>query len=185
MQEIEVKIPVSELDAAEARVRESGFRAAGPAQFERNILFDTAAGDLQRTKRLLRIREAGGRTILTVKMPPVEGGRHKVREEREVEVSDAAEAAALFQGLGYEPAWTYEKRRTTYRRGGEPGVIEVDDTPIGGYLELEGAPEWIDRTAAELGFTPEDYSTASYWTLFVEWKTRTGSLVRDMVFEAE
>lgn len=184
MKEVEVKIPVPDLGAAEARVRAAGFRAEGPAHFERNTLFDTAAGDLARTKRLLRVREADGRAILTVKMPPVEGGRHKVREEREVAVSDAAETAALLRGLGYEPAWIYEKRRTTYRRAGEPGVIEVDETPIGGFLELEGEPGWIDRTAAELGFSPEDYSTASYWTVFTEWKARTGSEVRDMVFEA-
>ena len=32
--------------------------------------------------------------------------------------------------------------------GNEPGVIELDETPAGDFLELEGPPEWIDATAA-------------------------------------
>ena len=182
MTEIEVKIPVADLAAAEERVRACGFEADEPPHFERNTLYDTAGKDLFHGRKLLRIREADGRTILTIKLPPVDGGRHKVREEREVEASDAGELHAILAGLGYQPAWRYEKRRTTYRRSGDGGQIEVDDTPIGGFLELEGEPEWIDRTAAELGFTPDDYSTASYYTLFVEWRDRTGSEAEHMTF---
>jgi hypothetical protein len=35
------------------------------------------------------------------------------------------------------------------------------------YLELEGAPGWIDRNARRLGFAESDYSTASYYGLYV------------------
>ena len=182
MTEVEVKIPVDDLREAERRVRSLGFEPVRPTVFERNTLYDNAAFDLRAGKKVLRIREVGERTILTSKAPPIEGGPHKVREEREVEVSDAREMHGILATLGYRPAWRYEKRRTTFRRGEESGVIEIDDTPIGGFLEIEGAPNWIDETAEALGFKPVDYSTASYYTLFLEWRERTGSDVEHMAF---
>ena len=35
------------------------------------------------------------------------------------------------------------------------GVATLDETPIGVYLELEGQPGWIDRTARRLGYARE------------------------------
>jgi hypothetical protein len=55
--------------------------------------------------------------------------------------------------------------------------------PIGTYLELEGAPRWIDRTARALGFGPPDYITASYGRLYLEWCAREGREPSHMVFE--
>ena len=139
MTETEIKIPVSDLPAVEDRIRARGFTAEGPPQFERNTLYDTSSRDLFEARKLLRVREAGDRTILTVKLPPVDGARHKVREEREVEASDAGEMHAILAGLGYQPAWRYEKRRTTYRHSGEGGLIEVDDTPIADSWSLKAS----------------------------------------------
>ncbi len=42
------------------------------------------------------------------------------------------------------------------------GVAMLDETPAGVFLELEGPPRWIDRTARRLGFGEADYITASY-----------------------
>jgi adenylate cyclase, class 2 len=59
----------------------------------------------------------------------------------------------------------------------------LDETPIGTYLELEGDPDWIEAMARELGFGEKDYITASYGQLFIEWRERTASTGKEMVFE--
>ena len=149
------------------------------------MLYDTPAADLFGGDKLLRVRETAGKTIGTVKGPPLAGGRHKVREEHETEAADAGALGRIFETIGYEPVWVYEKYRTRFTRGSEPGVIEVDEMPIGSFVELEGPPDWIDRTASELGYSPTDYVTFSYRDLFVAWKQESGSGLRDMVFESE
>jgi len=59
-----------------------------------------------------------------------------------------------------------------FRRPGQPGKALVDETPVGNFLELEGPPDWIDRTARRLGFRPGDYSLASYRDLYLAWPKR-------------
>ena len=60
----------------------------------------------------------------------------------------------------------------------------MDETPIGDIGEIEGAAKWIDRTAKKLGISQTDYSTASYATLFFEWKKRTHSKAMQMTWKA-
>jgi len=62
------------------------------------------------------------------------------------------------------------------------GVATLDDTPIGVFLELEGAPGWIDRTARLLGFAEQDYITASYRSLYVDDCAARGIPPADMIF---
>ena len=79
---------------------------------------------------------------------------------------DSSAVLAILARAGY-PAWfRYQKYREEFTR--EDCIITVDETPIGIFLELEGPGEWIDATAARLGFTPADYITASYAKLYRE-----------------
>jgi len=55
---------------------------------------------------------------------------------------------------------------------------------MGCYVELEGAPRWIDRTARRLGFNRELYITASYPTLYLEFCKEKRVEPRDMIFKA-
>ncbi|MGH9660150.1 MAG: class IV adenylate cyclase, partial [Bryobacteraceae bacterium] len=82
--------------------------------------------------------------------------------------------------LGYRPVFRYEKRRAVYN--GRGGLICVDETPIGNFLELEGPPAWIDRTARRLGFRDGDYITASYGELYLDWCRTAGVEPSDMTF---
>ena len=68
------------------------------------------------------------------------------------------------------------------RSPGEPGVVTVDETPIGNFLELEGPAEWIDAKAAALGFTPSDYILESYGRLYLADCERRGVEPSNMVF---
>jgi len=181
MLEIEIKLRLADHAAFRSVLIDRGW-SPSPEVFERNTVFDTPSRALHGTGRLLRIREIDKRAIVTVKLPSENDGRHKVREEHQFETDDPAEAREVFVGLGYEPAWIYEKRRTTFRRDGETGIIEVDETPIGDFAEMEGDAKWIDLTAAAFGFSKQDYLLESYRDLFDAWREETDSDVIHMRF---
>jgi len=95
------------------------------------------------------------------------GRQYKVRDEREVRVTDANACAHVLAAFDLKPRFRYEKYRTTYHLPSQAGVIEVDldETPIGNFLELEGSRRAIDRAARALGFGPADYIVESYGDL--------------------
>jgi len=84
--------------------------------------------------------------------------------------------------LGFNAVFRYQKYRTEYKQPSRSGVATLDETPIGVYLELEGQPAWIDRTAKKLGYTEQDYITSSYGRLYLEWRERHKSAPHDMLF---
>lgn len=179
---------------------------------EWNVIFDTPQGGLAKHGQLLRIRMetpaatpkigkpvAGQRTLLTFKRPPVGGTmpsgraqerhRHKVRDEFELEVADASILAKIFEGLGMSGWFRYEKYRTTFRLPGSARwanglLIELDETPIGLFVELEGPAAAIDRAAQELGYSRRDYVLKNYLVLYVEECRRLGKVPKDMLFPA-
>jgi adenylate cyclase class 2 len=179
--EIEIKLPLPDVAAGARLLRAAGFRISKRRVFEANTLFDTARQTLRRSGRLLRVREAGRRAILTYK-GPARPGKHKNREELELEVADPRKLAELLARLGFRAAFRYEKYRTEYGRPRESGVATLDETPIGAYLELEGAPAWIDRGARRLGFSESSYITASYYALYAEYCKRRGIRPTHMTF---
>jgi adenylate cyclase class 2 len=100
-------------------------------------------------------------------------------------VSDPRRLSEMLVRLDFIPAFRYEKYRTEYRRPGEAGSAMLDETPIGVYLELEGAPAWIDRSARRLGFAESDYSTASYGGLYADYCIQHGLPVTHMTFSSD
>jgi len=131
----------------------------------------------------LRVREDGKRGVLTFKGAEAIG-KYKDREEMEVEVSDPRRLSEMLARLDFIPAFRYEKYRTEYRRRGEAGSAMLDETPVGVYLELEGEPRWIDRSARRLGFAEADYCTANYGGLYADYCKRRGLPVTNMIFDA-
>lgn len=211
--ETEIKLRLTDLKAFERGLKRLGARPvdARGRVYERNIVFDTPESRLAERGQLLRIRtetpskgskKRGGRVgkervVVTFKTPVENqssaGGvspameRHKVREELELEVSEAGAMVKIFEGLGMKGWFTYEKYRTTYqlpasKRWGKGLLIEQDETPIGTFVELEGSPEAIDRAAEELGFSKEDYILKNYLVLYMEECQQKGIKPTDMVF---
>lgn len=151
---------------------------------EMNILFDTPDGGFARHGQLLRIRtesspnagtKSDRRAVLTYKGPAErhESSRYKVREEREVVVADAEAMQTILEALGLRGWFRYEKFRTTLAMPGSArwaaGLhLELDETPIGTFLEIEGPASAIDRAAHMLGFSPREYVTKSYLALHVD-----------------
>jgi adenylate cyclase class 2 len=165
--ETEIKLRAPDPAAAAELLTTHGFTLLKPRTHERNSVFDTEARDLRASGRLLRVREAGGICTLTFKAPATTG-RHKTREELEVEVSNTHTLEEIIQRLGYRRSFVYEKYRTEFEDDGR-GTAVLDETPIGTFLELEGDAQWIDSSAARLGFNESDYITASYGRLYLEW----------------
>ena len=173
--ETEVKLRVSSVEAARESLRRLGARIVRERHFEDNVLFDDARGSLRASGTVLRLRRTPDGAVLTFKGPRAIEGGVKSREERETAVGDADEARAILRNLGYRPLFRYEKHRETWTHRGQE--IEVDETPIGAFLEIEGDADGIHAVAAELGFSPSDYVTESYVGLFF-----AGGGQGDMVF---
>jgi adenylate cyclase, class 2 len=179
--EIEIKLGIADAGEGRRKLRAAGFRVARRRVFEANIVYDTPSSVLREQGKLLRLRTAGKVHTLTFKGPP-SLGKHKSRVELEVSVSDAATAARVIEALGYEAKFRYEKYRTEFAKPGEAGIAVIDETPIGCFLELEGPPRWIDRTARALGFRESDYNTKSYGTLYLDYCRERGIRPAHMVF---
>ncbi len=180
--EIEIKISYPRgADAAGELIESRGYRVSKPRVFESNTLFDRESGELRNSDRLFRLRRVEKTALVTYKGPSL-GGPHKSREEIEFDVSDADRFTRVLERLGYLPTFRYEKYRTTFARTGEPGEITIDETPMGIFLELEGEAGWIDRTAADFGFSTGDYITASYAVLYRQYRSNHPGAPADMTF---
>jgi adenylate cyclase, class 2 len=184
-----------------------------PRMHEMNLLFDTPDGGLAKHGQLLRIRtelpaplkkkatsKVAPRHLLTFKSPPESlaigeiprqptHSRYKIREETELVIADAPALQKIFEGLGLRGWFRYERYRTTYKlpprvRWAHGLLIEVDETPIGTYVELEGPGDSIDRAAKELGFSPSDYIQKNYLVLYLEDCKKRGQSPKDMLFSS-
>ena len=183
--ETEIKFRIADLASLAQRLEAAGFRVQTSRSFESNVLYDTPDRQMRARTEILRIRSYAGRWTLTHKRLPAGApgeSRHKHRIETETAISDGDALSSVFLSLGLVAAFRYEKWRTEWHDG--QGHCVVDETPIGNYAELEGSPEWIDRTAKRLGVNPADYITLSYGRLFDLWRQQHGSSVEDLTFAA-
>ena len=172
--ETEIKLSLESAAQGKLLLKRAGFRVRRRRALEENTLFDTAGGALRRARTALRIRQSRGRAILTYK-GPVLPGKHKSREELEIEIGDAAQGAGILARLGFEPVFSYRKFRAEYAGKSASGIICLDETPAGCFLELEGTPRWIERTRRALGFRPSDTVIATYVQLYTDASIRTGA----------
>lgn len=181
--ETEVKISVTELTSIAQKLQQAGFSESVPRVFEANVLFDTREGSLRSGGTMLRLRQVGERTVITWKGPQV-AGPHKSRPETETTVESYDALHAILTEIGFQPTFRYEKFRTEYQEPSAQGVVTVDETPIGFFLELEGNGDWIDRTARRLGFSPTDYILDSYGKLYLADCEKHGRTPGNMIFPA-
>jgi adenylate cyclase class 2 len=179
--ETEVKLRVTDKSAIVARLRAAGFTIAGEREFEGNTIYDTPDRALCQKGVLLRLRQTRGMCILTWK-GPAESGPHKRRVELETIAGSYEILHQIFTQLGFQPSFRYEKYRTEFSSAHDCGLVTLDETPIGNFLELEGPAEWIDRTAARLGFSPSDYILDSYARLYELDCARRGVEPQNMTF---
>jgi adenylate cyclase class 2 len=198
--EIEIKLRITDRHAIERKILALG-AAPRPRVKEQNTLYDTPNSDLRRRKMLLRLRietpttrnarsTSRERVILTAKAPPHQPqtnkhpSRYKIRAEREQLVPESSrQYAKALIALGFRPAFHYDKFRTTFRL---PNLhLDLDETPAGTFLELEGMPQAIDRAAQALGFSKQAYLRSTYWDLYAADCRRRGITPKNMLFSTK
>jgi adenylate cyclase, class 2 len=187
MIETEIKIRFERGSPEDARelIERRGYTVIEPRTLENDQVFDRDSTELRNADQLLRLRRSGSRATVTYKGPATRE-RYKSREEIEFDVSDAVAFQLVLDRLGYTPRFRYEKYRTKFAAPPpEPGIVTIDETPIGIFLELEGPAEWIDRTAARLGFAHSEYCTASYAALYREYLRSHLGAHPNMVFNPD
>jgi adenylate cyclase class 2 len=192
--ETEIKLRVDDLVVLIRKLNRLGARTNGRV-LERNTLFDTPDASFRRRGRLLRLRvETPARSpliaagpagaILTSKQPaPASAAAaYKQNLESEIAVTAPKQWFGQMRALGLRPAFRYEKFRTRFRLGRLH--LDLDETPVGTFLELEGDRRRIDRAAHALGYSRRDYIRGTYWDLYAADCRRRGRIPRDMLFGA-
>jgi adenylate cyclase class 2 len=175
MDEREIKLRVSGPEAAREAVVRLGGTVSRRRHFEDNLLFDDGNSRLNKAGCVLRLRRRDpGSAAVTFKGEKTVVDGVRSRPETESEVSDADAVQSILAGLGYEPRFRYQKFRESY--AWRDAEIEIDETPIGTFLEIEGPIATIHAAAEALGRGPKDYITDSYVGLFLA-QGGTGDMV--------
>ena len=184
--EIEVKLRFDDLGAF---ARAGIFLETEIARhFEDNWLLDSPDGHLGARAAILRVRSANGKGAITYKEKASgqeAASMFKKRVEIETAIEDPESALAVFERLGYRKWFRYQKYRTVYRatlHDDSKLHVMFDETPLGSFVELEGAEEIIARAVELLGVTPEDYILESYIAIQAENCRRRGLPLEDMTF---
>lgn len=162
--ETEVKLRVRDLGDVRDALRRLGARPVRERHFEENVLFDDAAGSLRAQGTVLRLRRTPRGGVLTFKGPREMSEGVKSREERETDVADPEALDGILRRLGYRPVFRYQKYRESWSHAGQ--AVELDETPIGAFVEIEGDEAGIHAVARALGYGPADYLGESYVGLF-------------------
>jgi len=182
--ETEVKIAVADLDAIRERLEAAGATLRAPRVFERNVRYEDEAGSLTPNEIVLRLRQD---TVarLTYKAPPdpaaATAANVRTRFEAEVTVSDFDTMDIILRRLGFRPYVVYEKYRTTYWLG-EAEVV-LDEMPFGLFIEVEGAPDAIERALGALGLADAPRIFESYLVLFERVKAALKLDAHDLTFD--
>jgi adenylate cyclase class 2 len=173
--ETEAKIRVSSLPAVRKRIRALAGRRLSPRTFESNTLFDRPDGGIRASGRSLRVRRYGSTGSVTLKgAARIEGGV-KSREELETAVASPEVLARVLSALGFSPGFRYEKFREVWKVGST--VVCLDETPLGSFVEIEGGPGAIARTAEALDISSSEFLSDSYPALWSQ-----AGCAGDMVF---
>jgi adenylate cyclase, class 2 len=182
MLEQEVKLPFSTVEAARQAVHATGARLVVSRRLLQDRLFDTPDGRLRNSGCALRVRRDRDAGFLTFKGPADAQAAVKSREEIETAIGDARVAIAIVGRLGFVQVFLAEKYREEYALG--DAHVSIDEAPIGVFVEIEGTPDVIARTAAAFGKSRADYRLESYPRLYTQWCLARGLTPGDMTFES-
>lgn len=179
--ETEVKIKIGDPADFCRRLEILGPDILSARHFEDNLLLDFPDERLRTHQCLLRIRfTADSHGILTFKGCPQPNGIFKIREELETSLGDGATALQILENIGMQVGFRYQKYRREYDVKGVH--VAVDETPIGNYIEIEGAEEGIRNLAGMLGFEEAQFVRLSYYSLYLEYCREREETPHFMVF---
>jgi adenylate cyclase, class 2 len=152
--EVEMKFPVPEMTALEARLTGLGATIAA-AQSETDVYFAHPARDFAKTDEALRIRRKGTANFLAYKGPKIDAAT-KTRREIDLPLPPGEEAALawtdLLETLGFAPVGQVCKSRRKVQVDWQGRRVEVSLDQVerlGAFVELELAVEPDDVEAAK------------------------------------
>lgn len=180
MLEREVKLKFDSADTAREAILAAGATPLHGRRLQEDALLDDAADTLRARGCALRIRMENGKSRITFK-GPIQDSVMKLRDEFETVVGDGVVLLRVFEELGYQVWFRYEKYREEFAH--EDVIVAVDETPVGVFVEIEGSERGITAMAAAMGRTPDDYILDSYRGLFVKHLAARGLTGADMVFD--
>jgi len=107
------------------------------------------------------------------KGPTEYAGGYKVREELSTEVSDPEALASILEGLGYHVTREIHRQIAQYELHG--AVVRFEQYPrMDVLVEVEGAPEAIERAIAALAIPREAFTSERLPAFVARYEARTG-----------
>jgi predicted adenylyl cyclase CyaB len=176
MLEVELKSTVDDLAKRRALVE----RAGGRLVFEGRLVdrrYDTSDQALTARDHVLRLRvytSAGGeRAELDWKGPTrIEQG-FKLREEIDAGVTDASALSLILERLGYTVTAAIDREIAQYELA--DATVRFERYPrLDDLVEVEGAPEAIERAIAATGLAREGFSADRLGDFARRFERRTG-----------
>jgi len=164
MKEIEVKILDINRKEIEKKLISLGAKKIFEGVLEARY-FDFKDFSLKKKHITLRLRKEAGRTVLTFKKK-IADARLKIREEREIEVSDFNTAKTILKLIGLKDFSGMKKERTSYALKDVKFEIEKylgNYSFVPEFVEIESErKEILKKYVKLLGFNPEDCKP---WTM--------------------
>jgi len=155
MYEVEVKVRADHGAVRAALDEQDADRV--DAVVQEDTYYDAPHRDFAETDEALRVRrehdietDASEATARITYKGPLLEAESKSREEHETGVDDGETAAAVFEGLGFEPAATVRKEREHYRLDGYTVTLDSVDG-LGEFVEVETETADDDIEAAREG----------------------------------
>lgn len=187
--EIEAKMKLDDVSALVEAIAARGGSPIGQ-YLEENAFFDTEDRALLAADEGLRLRVSTNVDTRAEHVSITHKGsnRHgslKCREETEVSVGRATDAARLLEHLGYVKILMFQKKRISYRLEG--CRIEIDEVPnLGHFVEIEGHGEGqVMRVREMLGLSEKPLIKASYAAMLFAWMQERGGSDGRIVFSEE
>ena len=191
MIEVEVKLPVENLDSIKGKLLKMGFKETACIE-ERDTYFDNRQGEIRANGEALRVRETkdhfSGKSRYQINFKGKKLDTCTMtREELETGVEDGAVCRNILQAIGYLPAEPEViKNRTMLRK--EPVTACLDNVHgLGEFLELEiladseekkeTALAQIENILNSLGYRVSDTVRMSYLSMLQKNKKEEISLI--------
>lgn len=174
--EIEIKMPMAELDPDFTKVRDRLAQAGAKLVIrlaETNIFLDRPDHSLRHSDQGLRVRlehdrddKTADAVIITHKGPRLPGPT-KTRPETELKVSNVTDAVALLNTLGFHETLRFQKHRDRWSLDG--CHVELDHLPmLGSFVEIEGPDEnIISKVRNKLGLSDAPLEASGYAAMLI------------------
>jgi predicted adenylyl cyclase CyaB len=176
MREVELKAVVDSMPARVANVERAGGRLVFRGRLE-DCRYDTADRQLRLRDDVLRLRvyrdERSVSAELGWKGPTRYEDGYKVRDEVAARSGDADALRHILECLGFVLTREIDREISQYELGG--ATVRFERYPrMDDLVEVEGAPDAIERAIAAIGLPRDAFTSERLFDFVRRWQDRTG-----------